>query len=68
MMIDEYNDIEFVRDLFNEFNLKCKDGKKQEVLEITNDENKFIVKINEKICYMCDKYFGLNIQIDNDEW
>ena len=68
MIIDEYRDIEFIRDLFNELKLKCNDGKKNEVLEITNDKEKFISAINEKLNYTCDNFFGLNIQTDDEEW
>jgi hypothetical protein len=66
---DKFDDIPYIRNLFNELNQECSDGKKNEVTELTKDETRLFEKLDNRIEQMCDTFFGLNIINDDDsEW
>ena len=66
---DEFKHIEYIRNFFNELNQKCIDGRKNEVVNLMNNEIDFSNKLDERIHQACDALFGLNINADdNDEW
>ena len=66
---DAFQDVPYIRNFFNELNQKCIDGYKNEVKKLTTDESEFSYQLDKRIDQMCDAFFGLNINTeDNDEW
>ena len=62
----QYEDVAYVRDFFKELHHKSKDNK-EEVKRFTNNEKEFCDKMKDYIEEMCEKFFGLNIIVEEDD-
>ena len=67
--ITAVTDVEYIKEFFSELTIRTdkSNEERNEVKELTNDYNKFNRELTSKIEKMCDKFFGLNIDTD-EEW
>lgn len=65
---DEFKDIQYIRNFFNELNQKSIDGYKNEVVNLMNNEIELFNQLDKRIEQMCDTFFGLNINDNDDDW
>lgn len=66
---NEFKDIQYITNYFNELNQKCINGEKKKVIDLMDNEKEFSDELNKRIEQMCDTFFGLNIINDeNEEW
>lgn len=63
-----FNNVNYIRCFFDELNQKCLNGKKDEVILLTQNENDFCKCLDYRIEQMCDTFFGLNIIDIDEEW
>ena len=63
---DEYNHVIYVRDFFIGLHERSKDDKAS-VKKITDNQDLFCEKLTERIEDMCNSFFGMNENIDDDE-
>jgi hypothetical protein len=66
-MSEEFNDVNYVMLFFEELHSRFHRNDKEAVMVIMNDYELFSKELNVKLEQMCDDYFGLHTQGDDDE-